>query len=378
LANICSASPDKVAHLTSVHPRCDTRIFLKMCRSLAAAGYDVSLIVADGKGGEVRNGVKIVDVDVSSGRFDRMVGATRRVLKRALALDADVYHFHDPELLPAGLALKRRGKRVIFDAHEDLPQQILSKSYLHPLVREPISSAVGAFERFACRRLDVVVSATPAIRDKFERLCIASVNVNNFPLLGELDTEVSWEAKENEVCYVGGIAAIRGIRQVVAAMALCRSGVRLNLGGEFSERQVRAEMEKSTGWACVNALGFLSREQMRQTLSRSVAGIVTFLPVPNHIDAQPNKIFEYMSAGLPVIASHFPLWREIIEGNECGLCVDPLDPAAIAAAMDRLVENPDLARRMGENGRRAVHERYNWGVEEKKLLALYGKLLAEA
>ena len=137
-------------------------------------------------------------------------------------------------------------------------------------------------------------------------------------------------------------------------------------------------MEKSTGWACVNALGFLSREQMRQTLSRSVAGIVTFLPVPNHIDAQPNKIFEYMSAGLPVIASHFPLWREIIEGNECGLCVDPLDPAAIAAAMDRLVENPDLARRMGENGRRAVHERYNWGVEEKKLLALYGKLLAEA
>jgi glycosyltransferase involved in cell wall biosynthesis len=97
--------------------------------------------------------------------------------------------------------------------------------------------------------------------------------------------------------------------------------------------------------------------------------------MPNHIDAQPNKMFEYMSAGLPLIASDFPLWREIVEGNDCGVCVDPADPAAIAEAIDRLVENPDLARRMGENGQRAVHERYNWAIEEKKLLALYDTVL---
>lgn len=366
----------KTVHLTSAHARHDTRIFLKMCRSLAAAGQAVTLVVADGKGPEEQNGVRILDVGKPSGRLDRMVGATRRVLRQALELDADIYHLHDPELLPAGLLLRRRGKRVIFDAHEDLPRQILSKHYLHPLVRRPLSAVVERFERFACRRLTHVVAATPVIRDKFVATGIAATDINNFPLLGELESEVAWSDKDDRVCYVGGITAIRGIRQVVAAMALCRSGVRLDLAGGFGEEGVRAEVEASPGWARVDALGFLSRPQVRDVLGRSVAGIVTFLPEPNHIDAQPNKMFEYMSAGLPVIASNFPLWREIIEGNECGICVDPLDPAAIAAAIDRLVEDPDLARRMGENGCVAVHERYNWGIEERKLLDLYEELLS--
>lgn len=365
----------RIAHLTSAHPRYDTRIFLKMCRSLASAGHQIALVVADGLGDEEKDGVRILDVGKPRGRLDRMVGASRRVLKRGVELDADIYHLHDPELLPAGLALKRRGKRVIFDAHEDLPRQILSKPYLHPAVRRPVSVIAGAFERFACRRLDAVVAATPAIRDKFERLGIAAVDINNFPMLGELDAEIPWGLKEREVCYVGGINAIRGIREVIAAMGLCRSGARLNLAGGFPERRVKAEVKKLPGWAGVNELGFLSREEVRRILGRSVAGIVTFLPLPNHVDAQPNKMFEYMSAGLPLIASDFPLWREIVEGNDCGICVDPLDPAAIAAAIDRLVDNPALARNMGENGRRAVHERYNWAIEEKKLLSLYETLL---
>lgn len=349
-----------------------------MCRSLAAAGHDVKLVVADGQGNDEKDGVRVLDVGKSNGRRDRMIGATRRVLRQALALDADVYHLHDPELLPAGLKLKRYGKRVIFDAHEDLPKQILSKPYLHPMLRGTISTLAGGFERFACRRLDAIVAATPAIRDKFIGLGIAATDINNFPMLGELEAEVEWSEKAREVCYVGGIGAIRGIREVVDAMALTKSGARLNLGGGFPEKEVKTHVETSPGWVRVNELGFLSREQVRETLGRSVAGLVTFLPFPNHIDAQPNKMFEYMSAGLPVIASDFPLWREIIEGNDCGICVDPLDPGAIAAAIDRLVDNPDRAREMGENGRRAIEERYNWGAEEKKLLALYEKLSPKA
>lgn len=349
-----------------------------MCRSLAAAGHDVKLVVADGQGNDEKDGVRVLDVGKSNGRRDRMIGATRRVLRQALALDADVYHLHDPELLPAGLKLKRYGKRVIFDAHEDLPKQILSKPYLHPMLRGTISTLAGGFERFACRRLDAIVAATPAIRDKFIGLGIAATDINNFPMLGELEAEVEWSEKAREVCYVGGIGAIRGIREIVDAMALTKSGARLNLGGGFPEKEVKAHVETSPGWDRVNELGFLSREQVRETLGRSVAGLVTFLPFPNHIDAQPNKMFEYMSAGLPVIASDFPLWREIIEGNDCGICVDPLDPGAIAAAIDRLVDNPDRAREMGENGRRAIEERYNWGAEEKKLLALYEKLSPKA
>jgi len=368
----------QVAHLTSVHQRSDIRIFLKQCRSLARSGYVVSLIVADGKGNGERDGVRILDTGASRGRLDRMLGATRRVLAKAVEVDADIYHIHDPELLFAGLTLKRRGKIVIFDAHEDLPQQILSKPYLYEWVRSPLSKVVTVVEAQICRRLDAVVGATPAITKNFVRTAKTPVNINNFPMIGELDNRLSWTEKKNEVCYVGGISAIRGIIPVVDSLAMCKSDARLNLAGEFAESATKTRAEHRDGWTKVDAHGFVTREGMRELLSRSVAGIVTFLPEPNHVEAQPNKMFEYMSAGLPVIASDFPLWREIIEGADCGLCVDPIDPAAIAGAIDRLVQDPALARRMGENGRHAVETKYNWGVEEQKLLDLYRKLLTRA
>ena len=109
-------------------------------------------------------------------------------------------------------------------------------------------------------------------------------------------------------------------------------------------------------------------------LAKSKAGVVFFYPLPNHIDAQPNKMFEYMSAGLPIITSNFLFWREIVEGNECGLCVDPLNPKAIGEAIQYLIDNPAQAERMGGNGRKAVEGKFNWPVEEEKLLALYKEL----
>lgn len=366
----------KIAHLTSAHKRGDTRIFLKMCRSLAAAGKDVSLVVADGLGDETREEVRIFDVGKPKGRLERMWKATRRVLGKALELDCDLYHLHDPELLPIGLRLKRAGRRVIFDAHEDLPLQILSKSYMHPRMRRTVSVAAGAFERLACRRLDAIVTATPAIRDKFRGLGIKAIDINNFPLLGELTVDVSQQHKAREVCYVGSIFASRGIRELVTAIALTRSAAQLTLAGDFSEYDLQAEVERMPGWDKVDWLGFISRAEIRTVFCRSMAGLVTLHPTQAYLYSLPVKMFEYMSAGLPVIASDFPLWREIIEGSQCGVCVDPLDAASIASAIDRLVENPELARNMGENGRRAVHEKYNWDIEERKLLSLYEELLS--
>lgn len=366
--------PAQVAHLTSVHTRFDTRIFLKQCRSLAAHGHDVSLVVADGKGDAARDGVRIFDVGKAKGRLDRMVGTTRRVYRKALELDADVFHLHDPELIPVGLALKRRGKMVIFDAHEDLPRQVMSKPYLSPYVRKPLATAISRFERFACPKFDGVVTATPSIGEKFSAMGAAVTVVKNYPLLGELESPGSGHRKERAVCYVGGISEVRGILPLVRALGETRDDTRLLMAGSFGSSSFRQEVMAEPGWSRVEELGFCDREGVRNVLRRSMAGIVTLFPTPNHVESLPIKMFEYMSAGLPVIASDFPLWREIVVGNECGLCVDPLDPAAIAAAIDALVDDPARARQLGENGRRAVEERYNWGIEEKKLLALYDRL----
>ncbi|CAJ94835.1 putative glycosyl transferase [Cupriavidus necator] len=365
-----------VAHLTSVHPRYDDRIFLKHCRSLAANGYRVSLVVADGNGDESRDGVLITDVGTLPGRVNRVFRTTARVLRRAIKLNADIYHLHDPELIPIGLRLKSMGKRVIYDSHEDVPKQLLSKPYLGPTRLRALAGAFSMYERQVCRRFDGIVAATPYIRDKFLPINPCTVDINNFPILDELGGPVRWEDKRAEVCYLGGINSSRGIRETLMALELMRSGARLNLAGRFGDRALESEVRATTGWSSVNDLGYLDRAGVRAVLERSVAGLVTLHPIINFLDALPVKMFEYMAAGIPPIASNFPLWREIVEQSDSGICVDPLDPKAIADAVDYLVTHPHEARRMGENGRRNVVRKYNWAIEQDKLLQFYERLLA--
>ena len=362
--------------LSSAHPRYDIRIFIKESRSLIKAGYTVSFVVADGQGDEVRDGVMIYDVGGSQGRLNRIFNITSLVFNKARELDGDIYHLHDPELIPIGMKLKKLGYKVIFDAHEDVPKQLLGKPYLNKPAKWLLSKIFEQYEKWACKKFDAIVTATPCIRDKFRDINPNTVDINNFPILGELTSAANDRSQERSVvCYIGGISAIRGIREIVRAMEQVKSGVRLQLGGRFSALAVEEEVKDFDGWKSIDPLGFVNREEVSKILAQSIAGMVTFLPLPNHIDAQPNKMFEYMSAGVPVIASNFPLWRKIIDGNDCGLCVDPTNPDEIAKAIDFLANNPARARQMGENGQRAVSERYNWTIEEKKLVDLYVSLV---
>lgn len=366
----------KVCHLSTVHKRYDTRIFIKQCKTLSS-DYQVYFVVADGKGDEVKDGIQIIDIGKPKNRFERMSKFVRRIGQKAIAVDAEIYHLHDPELLQLSKKFKRKGKKVIFDAHEDLPKQLLGKPYLNKPIKILLSKVIEVYEKISLRKLDYIVAATPYIRDKFLRINKNSIDINNFPVLEEWSSEVPWDEKKDEVCYVGGIDEIRGIKEMVKAMEDTRIA-RLNLGGLFSEKAVEKEVKAYEGWRKVNELGYLNRDGVSKCYSQSKAGLVTLRPIINYLDALPVKMFEYMAAGLPVISSDIKLWKEIIDEAECGICVNPLEPKEIAKAIDYIIDNPKEAERLGQNGKKAVLKKYNWENESIKLRTLYKELMAES
>lgn len=363
----------KVCHITTVHPLFDTRIFYKECKTLAEAGYNVTLIVQHDKE-ETIEGINIIPLPRPQNRFQRMVSLVRYAFKLAVKQDADIYHFHDPELIPIGLRLKKLGKKVIYDVHEDVPRQILSKYYFLKIIRPTIAKLFELYENRASKHFDAIITATPFINERFIKLGCNAININNFPLLSEfMMDDTDWRKKERAVCYVGGLDEIRGLYQMIEAIG--KIDVKLILAGNFTTEEQKNKAMSLKGWQNVEYLGFVNREKVKEIFLRSMGGLVLFLPEPNHVNAQPNKMLEYMSEGLPVISSYFPLWRKIIEGNKCGICVNPLNPEEIAKAIEYLVNNPDEAREMGKNGKRVVLEKYNWDKEKEKLLDLYRNIL---
>lgn len=365
----------RVCHMTSVHPWDDVRIFHKECRSLAGAGFDVHL-VACGPEPRQLDGVTVHSVLRSkSGRLGRMLWTARGVYRAGKALNADIYHFHDPELLPYGLLLKWRGKKVIYDAHEDVPRDILSKPWIAPWLRRRIASAFEWFEDWAVHRLSAVVAATPHIARRFLPLNARSVDINNYPTQNELMSDMGAATVGRTICYVGGVTRIRGAVEMVAALEYVDA--KLILAGKIENSALESELRSMPGWAKVDYRGLVSRAAVREIFFESRAGLVLFHPEPNHFDAQPNKLFEYMSAGLPIVASDFPLWRDLLDKVGAGVCANPLDPRAIAACISELLDDKERAMQMGAAGRQAVADTYRWEKETGKLIALYGDLLKE-
>ncbi len=364
----------KVCHITTVHKFNDVRIFYKECISLRRAGYDVHLIAQAEENVNIE-GINIHALPKIENRKDRIFKLRKFALEKAIKLNADLYHFHDPELIPLGLRLKNMGKKVIYDVHEDVPRQILSKPYLSKFIRPLISKLFEAYENYAAKRFDAIIAATPFIKDRFFKLNENTIDVNNYPKRDELYEPVDWRKRANEICYIGGISKIRGIVELVKALDYTNTV--LHLAGKFESESLKKEVMKLPGWKKVKYYGFVAREKVKDILGQVKVGIVTFYPLPNHVNAQPNKLFEYMSAGIPVVASKFPLWENIVEKNECGVCVDPQNPKEIAKAINYLLSNNDVAKKLGENAKSIIETQYNWEKEEEKLLKVYKSLLNE-
>jgi glycosyltransferase involved in cell wall biosynthesis len=366
----------KVVHLTSVHGATDTRILHKECVTLAQSGYDV-VLVAPGEQRAPWAGVRHRAVPLPRNRIDRLTRTMWHVLKAALDEKADIYHFHDPELIGAGLVLRMRGARVVYDVHEDVPLDIRTKPWIPKPVRGVVSAAARTVLRAVQNAFSAIVPATPSIAESFTHR--RTVIVRNYPRFDELaarDGGPPYEERSHGAIYLGAITYVRGLGQMLDAIAhpSLPQDARLILAGEFEDANTLERAGAHAGWQRAISLGPLRRDQLAAAFARARVGLLVLQPFESFEESLPTKLFEYMGAGLPVIASKFLRCRELIQECACGVVVDPRDGDEIAEAMRGLFADPTQAKAMGARGRQVVAERYRWDSEGENLVSLYAAI----
>ena len=376
----------KIVHITTAHPALDIRIFQKQCRTLARAGHEVALIapraaLEQTPRPERIEGVAVYSLPMPKNRRRRMLRTTRLAIRAALAVDADLYHLHDPELLPLAHRLPRtRPGRSYSTCTRTCPMDILTKPWIPAPLRRPASLAASLVQRFLLSRFSVVLAEDSYAADH-AWLADATV-VRNMPLVEELlAIEERAPSPTQMLGYMGSISPARGSLVTLEAMAILRRRglvCGLKLVGPISNARQLARRAEQLGLDDVQISGWLPAQEAWRLIAPCRAGLALLQDRPNFRRSLPTKMFEYMALGLPVVVSDFPLYRKIVESAGCGLCVDPADPASIAAALSHLLKNPAEAAAMGRRGRQAVIDHYRWDEEARRLLSLYDRLLPEA
>lgn len=372
-------SPIKVCHMTNVHKRYDARILKKECCTLAANGYDVTLIVADNKADEDYNGVKITSIDfVPKNRWDRIRNSKKYMLKKAITVNADLYHFHDPELIPVGLNLLKRGKKVIYDSHEDYAEDIKEKAWIPKIFRPVVAYMFKLYEQKCAAQFNAIITVTPHIVKKFRQYNNNVYMVTNYPIVHEVQQDI--HGHKNQVCFAGLITTLWCHENVVTAINLLNDDIKYVLAGRADPDyldKLRALDTKER----VDYLGYLDSNAIYEIQQSSFAGIAILkygsIVCGNLGTLGNTKLFEYMLAGIPVICTDFILWKEIIDKWQCGICVPPNDSKALANAINYLYHDQAIAASMGKQGRNAVVREYNWETQAKILIEIYKTIFSK-
>lgn len=379
---MCGNQHTRVCHISTVHSALDVRIFYRECRSLVQAGYEVHLVIPRAEN-SVRDGVSIHCIPVVKSRFVRMLLMPWVAMRKALQTKASLYHYHDPELLFMGFVLRWiLGKKVIFDVHEPVALQVMSKPWLPRWSRKAIALLYRLIEKIFSQGQELVLANEYSVARHPHRAYL----VRNYPLFRD-DVAGLANAKNRNtdpplLVYVGGVARIRGAMVYVElAGKLAQRGhdFHMQIVGPCSE-QLQTELK-----ARIESLGLQDKVLLRdridwpeamELVSKATIGMCLLLPVPNYTASLATKILEYMMLGTPVLASNFDCWRDIVEGEGAGMMAEPTDINEVADVCEWMLNNPDELRAMGQRGMEAVRSKYNWSSEFRELLRCYETVLS--
>jgi glycosyltransferase involved in cell wall biosynthesis len=378
-----------IAHISTVHPPFDQRIFHRECRSLAGAGYDTHLLVQLGEPYRHIEGVHVHSVGAlaAGGLGLHLARRLRRLLRAAAGahrLGAALYHLHDPELIPLGVWLKlTTGARVIFDCHEDNTAYLRQKYYLPAALRRLLIGGMAALEWLAGRCFDAVVTADQGVEQLYRNSLGARrvITIHNFPHLELFLAEGDRDSGERpfDLVYHGSIPRYHLEVAFAVAEELRRRGVsaRWLFFGKCPEAAwAQAEIDRRGLAGCFTLDPTMQpHEQVAARVRQAKIGFIPLPDLPKFQHNIPTKLFEFMALGMPVVLSDLPPSRPFVGDGACAELVPPADPAAYADAIIALLGDPGRRAAMGAEGRRRVVELYNWQAESGKLLNLYASLI---
>jgi glycosyltransferase involved in cell wall biosynthesis len=364
-----------------VHPATDIRIFHKECKSLAAAGYKVTLLAANTQSRYIDN-VNIVSVNLPGTRLLRMIFATFKMYVAAMQQKARIYHFHDPELMLCGAMLRLSGKKVIYDIHENVRLTILDKQYLKPWLRKTLYWLYYAYEKMLLPFFNRLVLALSEETYKKYYPAKKSTVILNFPLpLKKKIIEKTFDTNTFRLVYAGVVHEYRGIFEMLnIAKHLKQNKVNFifDIIGfvrpQSLNNDINIFIEKENLTDNVKLHGFVDAAEIPQYLAKADVGISLLTPFLRYKEALPTKIFEYMQHGLPVVTNNFDLLIDYVERTQTGICIDIDNLKSDINKITDLLENKDLLQQMSKNGIKLTAEKWNWSTQEKRLVQLYNSL----
>jgi glycosyltransferase involved in cell wall biosynthesis len=370
MANVCI--------LISGYPRDNARVFQRQAKSLLSFGFNVSILTNDGGVEECVDGINIYCTDFWQNRLKILLFAGMQFLRKAIKVNADIYFIHSPELLSLGLLLKLRGKKVIYDAHEDLPNHILEKEWLPSFLRPPISIICRFYFDFVFSKIDALISPHCHVISKYQSINPNCVLITNFAKTITRDefSLPEYLGRRKVICYSGTCYFHSNQIQILEAIKDQEDAV-YSIAGTIPEK-LYTEMKTHRSFPKVEFLGLIDFKMLKDFYSKSRIGIVVIDYKLNLGGKRGtyavNKIFEYMEAGLPIICSDYDLWINVVDRYSCGIYVRPGNVTEIRDAISYLLDNPAAAYQMGQNGLFAIRNEYNWKFEEAKLHELFLKL----
>ena len=384
-----TTQPLRICHISTVHPLHDPRIFYLECWSQVQAGHEVTYLVQSDHDDYQLNGVRIRSVGkkaaITAGlrlkqRLSRFVNA----LKISRSINADVYHIHDPELIPLAVWLRlRTGAVVIFDAHEDDVAYIRQKTYLHRLLKPILLLAMQINVRLAARGLSAIVVCDAGVEALYHRHYGAKhvVIAHNFPRLDvfTLPTNVPPTDKQYDLVYHGSIPRYHLEIAFNVADILKQRGVKarwLFFGNcpylDWAQREIERRGLKE--YVTIDH-GWIQYDQVVPRLKTTRIGFIPLPDLPKFQTNIPSKLFEFMALEMPTILSDLPPSRPFVGDGTCAIMVKADDYEAYADAITRLLDDPALCQQMGAVARARIERDYHWEKEAVEILKLYERLI---